>query len=127
MTSIGPRYASREDVEDLAAGMKFEFLLCRDMMHAWQPHDRSIGSDGVIKRTLMCHRCKTQRVQEITMRGGLLSSHYIYPDGYQAKGLGRVAGDAKDAFRIASIMRDGNLVGVRTPANGRVKRGRKAS
>lgn len=45
------------------------------------------------------------RVREMSEYGHVYAQTYGYPDGYLAQGIGRIAGDAKDAVRLASVRR----------------------
>ena len=129
LTEVGERaqrasvFADRADVEAMAQDMPDSFLMCREMSHQWRPASARIGSDGVIARTLECGRCTAQRVQELSPRGHVLSSHYVYPEGYLAVNIGRIAGDGRDALRLASVMRHIDGQSITGPARRRRKAG----
>jgi len=79
-------------------------LQCRDFGHSWRPFDaRWIPSRRQYDERLQCGRCKTLRVRLLDSRGGQLAAHYVYPDGYLVKGLGRLTGTDRDALRLAGV------------------------
>lgn len=81
------------------------FLLCRDVGHTWRPFRAAI-EDSYYWRVMRCGRCKTERVQYLTMSGHIASGHYVYPEGYLApKGSGPMYGDARDHLRLESVLR----------------------
>lgn len=69
------------------------WVACRDMRHAWSVElDFYVTGSGMIQRELVCMRCETHRVEfYIKTKFGLnkLSQNYLYPDGYQIKGVPR--------------------------------------
>lgn len=100
-------FADVDDVKQAAAGMADETLACRELGHPWGAYtatfDRAVG---VFERTLRCPRCETRKVQSLNRSGHILGSHYVYPDGYlMEKGLGRIAGDGRDALRLEALTR----------------------
>lgn len=103
---IAPAFASREAVAELAAELPTAYLMCREMQHSWMPHDGRYSEETkTIKRVIRCDRCGTFRHQELSLTGVIISSHYDYPDGFLAKGVGRIAGEGRAQLRIASVMR----------------------
>lgn len=54
---------------------------------------------------MVCTRCATQRVQRLSRMGSILGGSYLYPDGYQHKGLGRLDGADRDSLRLESLLR----------------------
>ena len=109
------RFASRSDVEAIAQDMPDGFLQCRSLGHTWRPShaelDRKARAYAV---ELRCGRCRTLRLQAVSLTGEVLSSRYEYPAGYVTH-LGRIAGDGRDALRLESIVRvvGGGVVRVR--------------
>jgi hypothetical protein len=84
---MSPRRAFRQSVDSAAADwigdLPPTFLACRDMGHAWRPQTASFESAArQYRRVLRCQRCKADRVQYLSMRGHVESTHYVYPDGY---------------------------------------------
>jgi hypothetical protein len=45
------------------------------------------------------------RIREMSESGHVYAETREYPDGYLTKGLGRIAGEAKDAVRLAATLR----------------------
>jgi len=104
----GPRYATPEDVEAQAAQWSAEVLACRDTGHHWQHEDVAhIARDRYYRVQDVCPRCGMSRYREMSERGHVYATSYAYPEGYLAKGLGRIAGEGKDMVRLASILREG--------------------
>lgn len=76
-----------------------EWVVCRDMRHAWRIQIDFHVTDGTrrfmreVRRTLVCTRCETQRMEVYhVVEGGVLdkvSQNYAYPDDYQMKGVPR--------------------------------------
>ena len=98
--------AQLAEVEAFAESLPDEYIRCRELNHTWQPFSAAVNRrKGVIQRTLRCPRCKTRKIQELTMNGGLHSSYYEYPDGYQHKGHGQIFGEGRSILRINSIFR----------------------
>lgn len=85
-------------------GMSDEDLLCRDFGHSWRPFTaRYIPQRRQYAETLMCGRCRTERVRLIGPRGELLANRYVYAEGYLVKGMGRLTGTDRDALRLAAL------------------------
>ena len=101
-----PKVATATEVQTFAVGPNNNFLLCRDLGHNWRPWGAQwVPEDNLYNRTLRCTRCKTQRHQELSVRGEVVRSWYDYADGYQHKGLGRIEGEGRNALRLESIVR----------------------
>lgn len=100
-----PHYADPQDVEDFAQNLPDKFLFCREMGHNWRPFSAGRHADGGFVRILRCNRCKTERHQELSHRGSVTGNHYVYPEDYTVKGLGRIVGDGRDALRLVSLTR----------------------
>lgn len=70
-----------------------EYLLCRDLLHAWDvTEDFKITDNNSIRRTLCCSRCSTIRYDKFSVSpDGLVKdrSQYIYPQDYQLKNVPR--------------------------------------
>src|SRR5882762_6238290 len=94
------------DVDKLVHEMSTEFLQCRDFNHSWRPFTAEwVSEEKSFRVQLKCQRCKAKRVRYIGQSGGLISSHYDYPDGYLIKGLGPLSGTDRDYLRLQSVMR----------------------
>jgi hypothetical protein len=98
---------ARKEVVDWAGKLRGSFLACRDMGHVWHPFTaRYVDADRVYLRTLRCNRCKTERVQELSMTGLIFRSWYKYPDGYAAPdGTGHLLAEDRGSLRAESIVR----------------------
>lgn len=93
-------------IESFAHGLTESFLACRELGHVWQPFTASYDKgSGAIDRKLRCRRCKTERVQVITMSGHVLSNHYRYSNGYQATNVESGVRYSRDVFRIEAVTR----------------------
>jgi hypothetical protein len=87
-----------------------EFLLCRDLGHAWMPSDvKVVRKLSEIHRILVCRSCPTQRVQVLDMQGYRLRSKYVYPEDqdpdaapYKLKGVGHLSADDRASVRVMS-------------------------
>lgn len=102
-----PHFADAKDVRGFAHGLSESFLACRELGHNWRSRVvRWNGDRQGYDRTLRCTRCKTLREQVLTSFGAILSSRYVYPNGYQSDGLGRIVGDGRDALRLESLTRN---------------------
>lgn len=102
----GPTYADPKDVAQWAEELTASYLECRELGHLWRPFAaRWVPEDRYYERVLRCTRCKTKRVQTLSRRGEVVLSHYVYPDGYQSNGMGRIVGDGRDALRLESLTR----------------------
>lgn len=77
------------------------------MRHSWRPFSAKwLPEIECYERIRRCSRCKTKKKQVIAPGGGVVSSQYDYPDGYQTEGMGRLAGDSLDALRLVSLYRE---------------------
>lgn len=84
------------------------YLQCRDMGHVWRPYVASWEpAERAYRRVLHCPRCGTERTQWISASGHIAHGNaYAYPEGYSAPaGYGRMDGGARDAIRLASVLR----------------------
>lgn len=116
-----PTFADPSDVRDFAVGLSPTHLQCRELGHNWRPYTAQWKPrDRCFDRVLRCTRCKTQRVQVLNRFGAIVSSHYVYADGYQAKGLGRIVGDGRDALRLEELQRESGHR-VNGKSNGKAK------
>lgn len=113
-----PRYADADDVARLASAQWTEAqVACRDMGHHWAPLDAiHVARLRFYRVSHGCERCGIVRVRELSERGSVYATTYRYPDGYLVEGLGRIAGDAKDAIRLAAIRRTYNAREIRRQA-----------
>ena len=90
---------ARQSIDDIPD----EFLLCRDLGHAWAPHDVKISRKfGEIHRILQCRSCPTQRTQILDMDGYAKRSRYEYPEGYVLRGVGRLSVADRAHVRVIS-------------------------
>ena len=80
-------------------------LMCRDLGHAWDPHDAWYDSENQqYRRVLMCRRCETKRSQWVSRLGVLSRNSYTYPKGYQAPGgVGRLTAEDRAAIRLTAF------------------------
>lgn len=100
------RYADPGDVEKFAASLPDSYLACRDLTHSWRPFNATQQETGLWIRVLRCYVCKARKTQHLDSRGNVIGrSSPDYPDGYLAKGLGRIAGEGKGVLRLESLTR----------------------
>jgi hypothetical protein len=115
-------FADANDVRGVVDQMPDEYVECRELNHLWRPYDVHYNAKyHTYDRTLRCYRCLTRKHQELSERGHVLRSSYSYPEDYQLKNLGRIAGDARDVVRLASLTRQ-----IKKSAAKRAKQQRKA-
>ena len=112
-----PSYAEPADIERVADQWTDQQLECRDLGHHWEPQDVvHVSRLRFYRITHVCQRCDMLRIREMSEYGHVYAQTYRYPDGYLAEGIGRIAGDAKDAVRLASVRRFTDLVEVKGKA-----------
>lgn len=99
-----PLFADVHEVKAFAESLPDKYLECREMNHIWKPFTGRYIEGGIL-RILKCPRCKTEKHQEITLSGALMRSWYKHPEGYLHEGLGRIAGNGRDALRVESLAR----------------------
>lgn len=105
-TRQSPGDADVHEVAEFAAGLSTSYLLCRELQHNWKPFSAHWDEEHHnYERVIRCVRCRTRKVQRLSDRGGILSSHYEYPDGYLHATLGRIVGEARDTLRLESLIR----------------------
>ena len=96
MSSIG-KTVDQKEARHFASRYNAEFMLCRDLRHAWDEGASSkfIVSVGFVGRHLTCMRCGTERVDVYGKNSMALEGRrYNYPDGYQRqKDDPKLAGD----------------------------------
>jgi hypothetical protein len=109
-----PRFAEPGDIEHAAEQWSESVLECRDTGHHWEraraSHIRRLHYYTVIH---ICSRCGMFRTREMSESGHVYANSYTYPDGYLLKGLGRIAGEAKDAIRALALTRATDVTEVR--------------
>jgi hypothetical protein len=99
------RVRSPDELDDWTDELPDRFLLCRDLGHLWRPMRAGIEARSYW-RIMRCTRCHTERHQTLTMRGEIVSGHYVYPDGYLAPaGIGHMSGDHRSHLRLQSLTR----------------------
>lgn len=95
-----------QSLEGFVHGLTEGYLACRELGHQWQPFTATYDETArVIDRRLRCRRCKTQRSQLITMAGHVISNHYKYAEGYQAKNVEKGVRYSRDLFRLEAVTR----------------------
>jgi hypothetical protein len=94
------------DVADAISKFTLAHLQCRRYGHSWRPWRAEVFTRGRgYMEAVRCDRCATERTEECDRYGGVVSAHYVYPDGYLVKGLGRLTGEDRGQLRIAAIRR----------------------
>lgn len=103
------RRARRQDLAETddqwLSNLPSSYLGCRDMGHAWRPFTvRFDRKANQYVRTLRCTRCRTERLQALSVRGEIESSSYDYPDGYsRPAGSGYYDSAARAAVRLMDV------------------------
>lgn len=62
-----------------------DYLLCRDLRHAWVV-EGFFHKNGEVRRRLNCLRCTMQRIDAMTIAGRRIKNRYKQPEGYRIKG-----------------------------------------
>lgn len=93
----------RRDVDDAIASMTAEHLRCRDYGHAWTPFD-AFRIRGGFDQRMRCRDCGTIRRRVLDRRGEVITSSYVYVDGYLIEGIGRLVGADRGRVRLASLL-----------------------
>jgi hypothetical protein len=96
-----PIEGSKEYVLD---HMDPEYLECRDLGHQWARGGAYLVEEGrQIEQVFRC-RCGTHRFRRLDLRGGILYSHYDYPDGFlMPKGMGLMSQDDRAYVRLRLV------------------------
>ena len=104
------KFAEVDEVATQAETWSDEVLNCRTYNHNWVPSQAAWEEGGSILHVVhSCERCTTQKHMEMSQSGHVYNQWYEYADGYLSKGLGRIAGDARDLLRITSVTRTFDL------------------
>lgn len=88
---------------DIAKDYDHNYLVCRDMLHAWDADSSTITQPDKahLARQLTCHRCGTIKHQLLDIKSfELVSTRYEVPIGYRLP-----AGVRKTDVRKANISR----------------------
>lgn len=91
-----------------AEGLGDRALHCRELGHNWRPLTAAWDRKArVFDRRLRCPSCRTERVQVLSQRGEIVSSHYVYPKGYLAQSLSDHPGIGalRATFRLEAVHR----------------------
>lgn len=104
------KVASPKEVRSAVDHLTEEFLRCRDIGHVWVQYKVKRVRGGY-ERSLYCRSCKASKHQFVSGRGEILASSYVYSDGYQFKGIGRVQSEGKAVLRLESLDRTIKLTG----------------
>lgn len=104
------KVASPKEVRSAVDHLTEEFLRCRDIGHVWVQYKVKRVRGGY-ERSLYCRSCKASKHQFVSGRGEILASSYVYSDGYQFRGIGRVQSEGKAVLRLESLDRTIRLTG----------------
>jgi len=104
------KVATPKQVRGAVHHLTEEFLRCRDIGHVWVQYKVKRVRGG-FERSLYCRSCKGSKHQFVSGRGEILASSYVYSDGYQFKGIGRVQSEGKAVLRLESLDRTIKLTG----------------
>jgi hypothetical protein len=93
-------------VDVFAARLTDKALHCRELGHTWRPMVARWEPDSrSFHRRLRCGTCRTERVQVLNQRGGVVSNHYVYPEGYLATNVEGGMTGRRDVFRLEAVIR----------------------
>lgn len=81
---------------------KPEYLLCRDLQHAWSPSGAVRGANGFI-RAMECGRCRAQKYQHLDKNGFIIRTVMRYPEGYINAGNGRMSRADRAELRLGQL------------------------
>lgn len=97
--------SARPEIAEWASGLEMDFALCRDLLHAWVPHDAYFDENKrEYRRVLRCARCRTERRSWVTMQGIQHGTSYGYREGYRApEGTGFLSREERGAVRIRAM------------------------
>lgn len=101
-----PKYADAREVLAASDQWTDEQIECRELGHHWRATDAvHVARLRYYRIRHTCERCGIVRTRELSDTGHVYAQTYDYPEGYLIVGLGRIAGDGKDAVRLAAIRR----------------------
>ena len=115
-------------VSRIATSLDDAFIKCRNYLHAWDefyPIDLDPPMYGY-RLSLRCIRCGTERHDNIDFKGRVMGRRYLYPEGYQQRGVPKV--EFREALfnRLRAKLEEANQVGTTPPDIAR-KRTKKAA
>jgi hypothetical protein len=97
--------ARPKDVKAALEEMPDNYLECYTGQHTWVLYKQiDLGRRGWERRHF-CPRCKMNRFQVITRRGGKLTAKYQRPDGYGLKGIGAVQANGRAVAVLETVRR----------------------
>lgn len=96
--------ATARDIQKALANINDDHLQCRDIGHNWRQYAVRKARGGY-ERSMFCRQCKTARHQFISSKGDVLTNSYSYAEGYQLRGVGRLAAEGKGIIRLTTIER----------------------
>jgi hypothetical protein len=100
----GQKIATPKEVRQAIVKMPESYLRCRDLGHTWLQY-RVKRIRGGFERSLFCRSCKTNKHMFISPKGEILASNYVYHEGYQIQGMGRIQAEGKAVMRLESLDR----------------------
>lgn len=100
--------ATTETVARVLKSYDDDFLTCRNLGHAWEVVGYYRAPDGVVRRSVTCGRCETDRTDSWERSSGVrIGSTYRYAHGYRVEtGAGEKPGSVDvrlEVIRRASI------------------------
>ena len=98
------KVATPKDVRSAIDNYGEDYLRCRDIGHVWVQYKVKRVRGGY-ERSLYCRSCKANKHQFVSGKGEILASSYVYNDGYQFRGIGRVQSEGKAVMRLESLDR----------------------
>lgn len=98
MTRTPTRKTRNSGFEKQVAISSVDFLMCRDLGHAWNPTTVTVRSRHY-EQGLMCSRCGTERDRITDMRGYLTGGRYRYPSDYTFSDVGFLTKDQRAFIR----------------------------
>jgi hypothetical protein len=89
------KVASSKEVRTAVHHLTEEFLRCRDIGHVWVQYKVQRVRGGYRAQPVLPVLQGQQAPVRVSGRGEILASSYVYSDGYQFKGIGRVQSEGK--------------------------------
>jgi len=116
-------------VHRIDTSLDLTYLRCRSYGHAWDefaPIDMEAPWYGW-RLSLRCLRCQTERHDNIDFKGKVMGRRYIYPDGYQQKGVPKVIFREELFSKLRAKLEKSNSIGQEVPEPVKTRSRKKAA
>lgn len=104
-------HAQPSEVEEFAAGLAKQYLLCRTYGHSFNPYTvskaKAEGKPSVYFEQVLRCKCRVKRYLLLSRTGAIITSRHDYSEapGYLTQGIGRIVGTGRDTLRLESLNR----------------------